>query len=62
MVFNPIEYTVVEDPVDINVIVVLVTTTERQLSTVLNISPGSAQGATASMHATYVNTVFFKDL
>ena len=38
---------------DINVIVIveLVTTTERQLSIVLNISAGSAQGITASMHA-----------
>ena len=41
----------VEDPVDINVIVELVTTTERQLTIILNISAGSAQGATASMLA-----------
>ena len=47
MVFNPIEYTVVEDPVDINFIVELVTPTERQLSIILNISAGSAQGAIA---------------
>ena len=49
--FNPTEYTVIEDPVDINVIVELIMTTERQLTITLNILPGSAQGATASMHA-----------
>lgn len=67
MVFNPIEYTVVEDPVDIDVIVELVTPTERQLTITLNISAGSAQGATASICMQlsllcYVNTLIFKDL
>ena len=50
VVFNPIEYTVVEDPVVINFIVELVTPTERQLSITLNISAGSAQGASARLN------------
>jgi hypothetical protein len=50
-VFNPVEYTVAEDAEEINFIIELVTSTERQLSILLNVSAGSAQGATACMHA-----------
>ena len=44
VVFNPVQYTVAEDAGEINFIIELLTSTERQLRFNLNVSSGSAQG------------------
>ena len=44
VVFNPTEYTVIEDVGQMSVIIELLTSTGRQLEYVLNTLPGNATG------------------
>ena len=44
VIFNPLEYTVAENASEINFIIELLTSTERQLEFRVNVSSGSAKG------------------
>ena len=48
MVFNPIQYTVAEDAGQVTFIIEVLTSTERQLNFVVNVSAGTTQGTIKS--------------